>query len=166
MKNNKLLIVSGVVVAVGLYMVWKKLTSNTNDSVPEVASPPIIDLENVSIPDKDLVLSLGSNGIEVKALQTALKNLKTDGIFGALTLARLKAITGKIKISLNQYNDFIDKDVDVKYIVGSKKSNNSLPLYGLEKEFLKAWSDGIKSGLAIFPYNEKIYNTQGGTVSK
>jgi len=41
-------------------------------------------------------------------LQTALKGgLVADGIFGALTEKRLKAITGKTSISLKEYNSFI-----------------------------------------------------------
>jgi hypothetical protein len=58
--------------------------------------------------DVNKVLSKGSIGEEVKSLQKGLKGgLKIDGNFGALTEARLKAITGKTSMSIRQYNDFL-----------------------------------------------------------
>ena len=42
---------------------------------------------------------------KIKRLQTALKGgLVADGIFGALTEKRLKAITGQTSISIREYN--------------------------------------------------------------
>lgn len=56
------------------------------------------------------VLSKGSTGAEVVALQNALKGgLVADGNFGALTEKRLKAITGQTSISLRDYNLFMVK---------------------------------------------------------
>lgn len=99
--KKKALIVSGLLIAVGGYYLYKnmKLKSPSADEV-------ITDDSNTF--DTTKVLSKGSTGEEVKSLQKALKGgLVVDGIFGALTEKRLKAITGKTSISIREYNNFL-----------------------------------------------------------
>jgi hypothetical protein len=100
-KKRKVLIVSGLLIAVGGYYIYQNMFSKSisAEEVPADSTIPF---------DVNKVLSKGSTGDEVKSLQKALKGgLKIDGNFGALTEARLKAITGKTSISIRQYNDFL-----------------------------------------------------------
>jgi peptidoglycan hydrolase-like protein with peptidoglycan-binding domain len=99
--KRKALIVSGLLVAVGGYYIYKNMMSKST-SAEEVPADNTIPFDTTK------VLSKGSTGEEVKSLQKALKGgLKVDGNFGALTEKRLKAITGKTSISIREYNDFI-----------------------------------------------------------
>ena len=100
-KKRKVLIVSGLLIAVGGYYIYQNMFSKST-SAEEVPA-------DITIPfDVNKVLSKGSTGDEVKSLQKGLKGgLKVDGNFGALTEARLKAITGKTSMSIRQYNDFL-----------------------------------------------------------
>jgi hypothetical protein len=99
--KRKALIVSGILVAVGGYYIYQNMFSKST-SAEEVPADSTIPF------DVNKVLSKGSIGEEVKSLQKGLKGgLKIDGNFGALTEARLKAITGKTSASIRQYNDFL-----------------------------------------------------------
>jgi len=99
--KRKALIVSGILVAVGGYYIYQNMFSKST-SAEEVPADSTIPF------DVNKVLSKGSIGEEVKSLQKGLKGgLKIDGNFGALTEARLKAITGKTSMSIRQYNDFL-----------------------------------------------------------
>jgi hypothetical protein len=97
--KKKAIIVSVLLIGLGGYYIYKnsKIKSTVVDEVvPEGTL------------DTTKVLSKGSTGAEVVALQTALKGgLVTDGNFGALTEKRLKAITGQTSISLRDYNLFM-----------------------------------------------------------
>jgi hypothetical protein len=96
MKNNqKVIIVSIGLIALGLYYFYKQGKQNS-----EIAK----DTDTSSKADWDKVLKKGSKGIEVEILQRALKQLKVDGDFGALTELRLKRVTGFTETSLNHYN--------------------------------------------------------------
>jgi hypothetical protein len=104
MKNNqKVLIVSIGLVALGIYLFFKKTPqpaeekTNSGDSTTPVKA------------DWDLVLKKGSKGVEVGILQRALKQLKDDEDFGDKTEARLKAVMKVTQTSLNDYNKFITK---------------------------------------------------------
>ena len=100
-KKRKVLIVSGLLIAVGGYYIYQNMFSKST-SAEEVPADSTIPF------DVNKVLSKGSIGEEVKSLQKGLKGgLKIDGNFGALTEARLKAITGKTSMSIRQYNDFL-----------------------------------------------------------
>ena len=100
-KKRKALIVSGLLIAVGGYYIYQNMFSKST-SAEEVPADSTIPF------DVNKVLSKGSTGDEVKSLQKGLKGgLKIDGNFGALTEARLKAITGKTSMSIRQYNDFL-----------------------------------------------------------
>jgi hypothetical protein len=100
-KKRKVLIVSGLLIAVGGYYIYQNMFSKST-SAEEVPADSTIPF------DVNKVLSKGSTGDEVKSLQKGLKGgLKVDGNFGALTEARLKAITGKTSMSIRQYNDFL-----------------------------------------------------------
>jgi hypothetical protein len=99
--KRKALIVSGLLIAVGGYYIYQNMFSKSisAEEVPADSTIPF---------DVNKVLSKGSTGDEVKSLQKGLKGgLKIDGNFGALTEARLKAITGKTSMSIRQYNDFL-----------------------------------------------------------
>ena len=99
--KRKALIVSGLLIAVGGYYIYQNMFSKST-SAEELPADSIIPF------DVNKVLSKGSIGEEVKSLQKGLKGgLKIDGNFGALTEARLKAITKKTSISIRQYNDFL-----------------------------------------------------------
>ena len=99
--KRKALIVSGVLIAVGGYYIYQNMFSKST-SAEEVPADSTIPF------DVNKVLSKGSTGEEVKSLQKALKGgLVVDGIFGALTEKRLKAITGKTSISIREYNNFL-----------------------------------------------------------
>jgi len=99
--KKKALIVSGLLIAVGGYYIYKNMSKKSGSAEEIIA-------EDTLIFDTTKVLSKGSTGEEVKSLQKALKGgLVVDGIFGALTEKRLKAITGKTSISIREYNNFL-----------------------------------------------------------
>lgn len=101
-KNKKVLVVSALLVGLGAYYIYKnmKMKSPIADATTDK------DVETKA--DYDKVLSKGTLGKEVEILQKALKGgLVVDGNFGALTEKRLKAVTGKTSITLNQYNEVI-----------------------------------------------------------
>jgi hypothetical protein len=99
--KRKALIVSGILVAVGGYYIYKNMFTKPT-SADEIAPNNTIQFDTTK------VLSNGSTGEEVKSLQKALKGgLVVDGIFGTLTEKRLKAITGKTSISIREYNNFL-----------------------------------------------------------
>jgi hypothetical protein len=99
--KKKALLVSGLLIAVGGYYIYKNMgsKSTTANEVPADSTIPF---------DINKVLSKGSQGDEVKSLQKGLGGgLKVDGDFGKKTEARLKSITGKTSTSIRQYNDFL-----------------------------------------------------------
>jgi len=97
--KKKALIVSALLIGVGGYYIYKNMKNKPAEVVPETTESTI---------DTQKVLAVGSTGEEVKRLQTALKGgLVADGIFGALTEKRLKAVTGKTSISIREYNTLI-----------------------------------------------------------
>ena len=99
-NRKKILIVSALLVGAGaIYLFKRKNLKSANVSTTDTTTQ--------SVADYDLVLAKGSTGEEVKILQQALKGgLVVDGIFGSLTEARLKNVTGKTSTSLNEYNNF------------------------------------------------------------
>ena len=105
-KKKKILIVSGLLVAVGGYYIYKNMTAK-----PIVAEEVAPDLTpDTTTPfDVNKVLSKGSKGDEVKSLQTGIKEVKVDGDFGEKTEARLKKLTGKTSMSIKEYNDWYAK---------------------------------------------------------
>ena len=121
--KNKVLIVSGLLIAVGGYYIYKNMknkptlaVAETPDSeTPETPETPATSNSQTpaTIVNFQKVLSRGSKGKEVEILQKALKGgLEVDGDFGELTEKRLKAITGKTSISIKEYNDFMTKIVN------------------------------------------------------
>jgi len=138
--KNKVLIVSGLLIAVGGYYIYKNMknkptlaVAETPDSeTQETPKKPVTPNSTTPVkpnstkPDLKKVLSRGSEGIEVEILQKALKGgLVPDGDFGELTEKRLKAITGKTSISIIEYNEFILKDV-INMNIFMPKDFNSL----------------------------------------
>ncbi|UUC45584.1 peptidoglycan-binding domain-containing protein [Flavobacterium cerinum] len=80
------------VLGLGYYMYSKSKTPSTeNDTLP-----PVVQL------DYNKVLKSGVRGEEVKELQRRLGGLAVDGIFGPLTLSRLKTVKGVTQITLSQ----------------------------------------------------------------
>ena len=103
--KNKALIISGLLIALGGFYIYKNMKKNKAVAVPETPETPETPENTI---DTQKVLSIGSTGEEVKRLQTALKGgLVVDGIFGALTEKRLKAVTGQTSISLRGYNSYM-----------------------------------------------------------
>jgi hypothetical protein len=99
--KKKAILVSVLLIGLGGYYIYKN--RDMKSTTTGVVSP-----EEEAKLDTKKVLSNGSMGEEVKALQKALKGgLVVDGNFGALTEKRLKAITGQTSISLTDYNKFI-----------------------------------------------------------
>jgi hypothetical protein len=99
--KKKAILVSVLLIGLGGYYIYKN--RDMKSTTTGVVSP-----EEEAKLDTKKVLSKGSMGEEVKALQKALKGgLVVDGNFGALTEKRLKAITGQTSISLTDYNKFI-----------------------------------------------------------
>lgn len=100
MNRSKVVLVSAGLVLLGVILVYKQYK----------ASKPKEDNANGDAPtDWNKILKIGSKGKEVTILQTALKQLKADGDFGQLTEARLKKVMGVTQVSLNGYNEFINK---------------------------------------------------------
>lgn len=100
MKNNqKALIVSIGLVALGVYLLFNKTPQPAKSKNNTQAYKP----------DWNKVLKKGSEGLEVKALQKALKQLTADGSFGEKTEARLKKVMNVTETSVNKYNEFINK---------------------------------------------------------
>jgi hypothetical protein len=99
--KRKAIIVSGLLIAVGGYYIYKNMFSKP--TIAEEVAP-----DTTTPFDVNKVLSKGSQGDEVKSLQKGLKGgLKVDGDFGDKTEKRLKAITKKTSISIREYNDFL-----------------------------------------------------------
>jgi hypothetical protein len=97
--KKKALIVSALLIGVGGFYIYNNMKKNKADVVPEMTEDTI---------DSQKVLAIGSTGLEVERLQTALKGgLVVDGNFGALTEKRLKAVTGKTSISIREYNNYM-----------------------------------------------------------
>jgi hypothetical protein len=98
-NKRKVLIFSAILVGLGGFYIYKNMKMKS----PEVDT--IVPKETL---DRNKILSKGSTGEEVKLLQKALKGgLVIDGDFGALTERRLKAVTGKTSISINDYDKII-----------------------------------------------------------
>jgi len=102
--KKKALIVSGLLVAIGGYYIYKNMTAKpivAEEIAPDTTTPF----------DINKVLSKGSKGDEVKSLQKGLGGgVKVDGDFGEKTEARLKKLTGKISMSIKEYNDWYAKN--------------------------------------------------------
>jgi hypothetical protein len=103
-NNQKVIAVSAGLIILGLYYFYKQ---SKQDSVTAEEEKQQIGESQTTKQDWDKILKKGSMGVEVAVLQRALKQLKDDGDFGALTEARLKNVTGLTQITLNQYNTII-----------------------------------------------------------
>lgn len=104
-KNQKVLLVSLGLIGLGLYLFYKQSKQEPVPAEKEKKGGESTD--ETSKADWDKILKRGSQGVEVGILQRALKQLKDDEDFGALTEARLKKVTGLTEITLNQYNTII-----------------------------------------------------------
>ena len=108
-KKKKLLIGSGLLIAVGGYYIYKNMTAKP--IVAEEITPNTISPDTTTPFDIYKVLSKGSKGNEVKSLQKAIGGgVKVDGDFGEKTEARLKKLTGKTSMSIREYNDWYAKN--------------------------------------------------------
>jgi type IV secretory pathway VirB6-like protein len=106
--NQKVIIVSAGLIILGLYYFYKQSKQLAEIAKEETAS---VGSTTTTTPKADWnkVLKKGSQGVEVGILQKALKTLKVDNDFGALTEARLKKVMKVTETSLNNYNKFINK---------------------------------------------------------
>jgi hypothetical protein len=100
-ENQKVLIVSIGLIALGVYFISKQKKQDA-ETVKE-------DTTSAVKTDWDKVLKKGSKGIEVGILQKALRQLVVDEDFGDQTEARLKKVMRVTQTSLNDYNKFINK---------------------------------------------------------
>ena len=100
-KKNKIILTSVALVGLGLYLMnkRKKTNSSTLDTTPDASA----------MLDYKKVLKMGTVSPEVGELQSALGKLAVDDIFGVLTQGRLKSVTGKTSITLEEYNKIIKK---------------------------------------------------------
>ncbi len=104
-KRTKIIIASVGLVLFGYYMMNKRKKSMAEQADFDTKPSAITENNTLSFVK---VLENGTRSEEVKALQKALKGgLVVDGIFGNLTEARLKEVTGKTKITLQEYNNII-----------------------------------------------------------
>jgi hypothetical protein len=94
-KRNKIIIASVALVGLGYYLMNKKKSTSLVDESKMADPSATLDLKKV--------LSKGTVSPEVGELQSKLGQLKVDDIFGVLTQARLKAVTGKTSITLEEY---------------------------------------------------------------
>jgi hypothetical protein len=98
-NKNKIIIASVALVGLGYYLMNRKKTMLVDSNEPEASA--MLDVKKV--------LKMGTVSPEVGQLQTALGKLAVDDIFGVLTQARLKEVTGKTSITLEEYNKIITK---------------------------------------------------------
>lgn len=99
-NKNKIIIASVALVGLGYYLMNRKKTMLVDDSMG-VDPSAMLDVKKV--------LKMGTVSPEVGTLQQALGKLAVDDIFGVLTQARLKEVTGKTSITLEEYNKIIKK---------------------------------------------------------
>jgi LPXTG-motif cell wall-anchored protein len=119
---NKKLIIIGLLGLAGVgYYFYNKKKKETPSLAEYIEDDVVLFPNTISVttkqstkPDYDKILKLGSKGIEVKILQKALKQVDVDGDFGVDTDKRLKKVTGFNQITLNQYNQIIDKLQNIK----------------------------------------------------
>lgn len=104
MKNTNYIKPVAIGVAIGGLILL--LTSGKSSSAgTPVLNDTVIPDETTPAPptvDPNKVVAKGSRGLEVKELQR-LMNITADGIFGSQTEARLYALKGVKKASINQY---------------------------------------------------------------
>lgn len=100
-QKTKIIIASVTLVGLGFYLMNRKKANPVAEDLNKPDSSAMLDFKKV--------LSKGTVSPEVGELQSALGQLKVDDIFGVLTQARLKSVTGKTSISLEEYNKIIKK---------------------------------------------------------
>ena len=113
---NKKLIIIGILglAGVGYYFYNKKkketpVLADTSEEETNVSTKSTTSTTQNVKSDWNKILKKGSKGIEVRTLQKALKKVDVDGDFGIGTENRLKQVTGLSQISINQYNQSIDR---------------------------------------------------------
>lgn len=112
MKNNNILYIAlGLAALVGIYFYTKKDEPKFEElpASPIEPTQPAIPVKPVqpAVANVNLVLKVGSRGIEVTELQKLL-GAKADGIFGPVTENLLFAKKGVKQISLSQFKSKAD----------------------------------------------------------
>jgi hypothetical protein len=108
MKNQtKIILASAGLILIGLYFVFRKKKESSFieedfEESTDYTVTPSSSCDGKKL-DYDKVLQRGSKGCEVRLLQGFLGELVVDGDFGKLTNQRLLEVTGKTKITLNEY---------------------------------------------------------------
>lgn len=152
-KQNKPYIIAGILVGVAaiVYFLTKKPTEtplqveNSATDQNEPVAPTI---------NKNLVVKLGSKGLEVKELQK-LMSIKADGIFGPVTEARLIKLKNVKSASINSYKNLPTLNQNVLPI-GTK-------LMAIKQGGLKAFAvDKRADGVYYIPDRTDTYDYDYG----
>jgi hypothetical protein len=170
-KNQKILIVSGLLIVVGGYYIYKKMKNKSTLAVAETPETPETP-ETQQTPvtnkiDKKKVLSLGSKGKEVEELQKKLGGLTVDGNLGLKTQAKIYTTFSLSKITLEQLEKWFPKIQYVQTIFPNLSSTfTRTGLYDLDLQFLKVWASAVTKKEPFFKYQtssgEKIYSSSTG----
>jgi hypothetical protein len=170
--KNKVLIASGLVIAVIGYYIYKNMKKKPTLEVVETPDLETSHSETPETPvtniiDKKKVLSFGSKGKEVEELQRKLGGLTPDGDFGSKTQSKLWNTFSLNKITLEQFEKWFPK---IQYVItifpNLTSSYLRTGLYDLDLPFLKAWASAVTKKEPFFKYQtssgEKIYSSSTG----
>lgn len=109
-KENKIIVGIGAVgVAVLGFLFYKKsqkekVETPTNERIIETTPTPVVTIPKTgSSLNKNLILKVGSKGLEVRELQRLLGGIEIDGDFGKITLGALQKSKGVSQISINSF---------------------------------------------------------------
>jgi hypothetical protein len=105
-NNTNLYLGIALLAGVGAFAMNKNKQAATGTTIepatPAPTTTPTTVIPKPVAPNLNLVLKLGSRGLEVGKLQL-LMGLSADGIFGPITEAKLFALKGVKSVTLNQY---------------------------------------------------------------
>jgi hypothetical protein len=172
--KKKVLIVSGLLIAVGGFYIYKNMKKKPTLAVAETPDSETQETQQTPVTnkiDKKKVLSLGSKGKEVEELQKKLGGLTVDGNFGLKTQAKIYTTFSLSKITLEQLEKWFSKIEYVQTIFPNLSSTfTRTGLYDLDLEFLKNWASAVKKKENLFQYQTssgvKTYSSKTGKVQQ
>lgn len=177
MKQNEVLIVGGVVIAIGaIYFLSNKKDNYIQEPVlqPGAETNPVVNPVSTPAftgPNKNLLLQKGSKGIEVYELQKLLK-ITPDGAFGSQTESALFNKKAVKKITLNDYSKIKDvlattlkvgdivKPSSIMGVIGTKVYENvtNNGQYTNTKKHIDTYHNGEYIGKIISITSDKTYS--------